>query len=206
MIKSKDLSNVTMFVGLPGSGKTTIAAQICKWGLKHNVPVFSNVPIFGAYQYSWKSDFGNFDMSNSIIILDEAGLDVDNRSWEKNFDKNKVCFLKLIRHYGSKLVVFSQTWNDCDIKIRSMVGKLFIVRASLLPFCSVAIPIWRRIDVDEETHDFRELYYKDGFLFRLFTCKRIFRPAYYKMFDSWNKPEMFIRTFEKYVKEVSNNG
>lgn len=202
MIKYKDLSSVTMFVGLPGSGKTTYASSLAKYCIKHNIKTYSNVPILGTMSYDWDCDFGNFQFEeNSLIIMDEAGLTCDNRNWEKNFNKAKVQFLKLIRHYGCKLVVFSQTWNDCDIKIRSMVGKLYIVRQSIIPFCTVGIPIFRRIDVDEETHEFKELYYKDSLIFRLFTCKRIFRPFYYKMFDSWDCPILPEKTFEYYGKE-----
>lgn len=202
MVKYKNLDTVTMFVGLPGSGKTTFAASLVRYCNKHNIDTYSNVPIFGAKAYNWRSDFGNFDMSNSLIVLDEAGLDLDNRAWEKNFDKNKVSYLKLLRHTHNKLVVFSQTWNDCDIKIRSMVGKLYIVRPSIFPFTSVAIPIFRRIDVDEDTHEFKELYYKDSFIFRLFSCRRILRPFYYKMFDSWDSPKLPAKVFDTYKKEV----
>lgn len=198
MIKYDRLSTVTMFVGLPGSGKTTYAASFVKQCIKRKKKVFSNVPIKGAYAYNWKEDFGNFDMSNAVIILDEAGLDVDNRSWEKNFNKDKVEFLKLLRHYHSKLVVFSQTWNDCDIKIRSMVGLLYIVKKSIIPIVTVAVPVFRRIDVDDETHEFKELYYKDFPLLRLLSTKRIIRPFYYKMFDSWECPEKPEKDFGKY--------
>lgn len=196
MIKVKNLSTVTMFVGLPGSGKTTYAASIVKYCLKHNIKVFSNVPIKGAYSYEWFEDFGNFDFGSSVIIMDEAGLTVDNRSWEKNFNKDKVQFLKLLRHYHCKLIVFSQTWNDCDIKIRSMVGLLYIIRRSLLIGFTAAIPVFRKIDVDEETHEFKEIYYKDFPLLRLFSTKRIFRPFYYKLFDSWEAPELPEKEFE----------
>lgn len=204
MLSYKNLETVTMFVGLPGSGKTTFAASLVKYALKQNknkIAVFSNVPIKGAYQLSWSKDFGNYAMNpehRNIIIIDEAGLEVDNRSWEKNFDKHKVSFLKLLRHYECKMVVFSQTWNDCDIKIRSMVGKLFIVKPSLFLGCSVAVPVFRRIDVDEETHEFKELYYKDSLIFRLFSCKRIFRPLYYNMFDSWECPKLPKKEYEIY--------
>lgn len=203
MVKYKNLDTVSMFVGLPGSGKTTFAASLVRYCLKNNIIPFSNVPIFGANAYSWKADFGNFNFdAPGLIILDEAGLDLDNRSWEKNFNFQKVSMLKLLRHYHLKMVVFSQTWNDCDIKIRSMVGKLFIVKQSLFPFTSVAVPVFRRIDVDEETHEFKELYYKDSLIFRLFTCRRIFRPFYYKMFDSWDCPKLPVKNFDKYEKEV----
>lgn len=208
MLKYKDLDTVSMMVGLPGSGKTSFAAGITKWCLKQRkdpVAVFSNVPILGAYQISWVKDFGKFSMNpcrRNLLIIDEAGLEVDNRSWEKNFDKDKVSFLKLLRHYSCKMIVFSQTWNDCDIKIRSMVGKLFIVKQSLFPFTSVAIPVFRRIDVDEDTHEFKELYYKDNLFFRLFSCRRLLRPLYYKMFDSWDCPKLPVKEYNIYEKEV----
>lgn len=199
MVNIKSLSTVTMFVGLPGSGKTTIAASIVKYANKHNIKAFSNVPIYGSYMYDWNNDFGIFqNLEKSVIIMDEAGLTADNRAWDKNFTPERVQFLKLLRHYGSKLCVFSQTWNDCDIKIRSMTGKLFIVRKSILPFVTSCIPVFRRIDVDEETKEFKELYYKDHLLSRIFSTKRIFRPAYYKMFDSWDAPKLKEKEFKLY--------
>lgn len=75
MINIKSLSTVTMFVGLPGSGKTTIAASLVKYANKHNIKAFSNVPIKGSFIYDWNKDFGVFqNLANSIIIMDEAGL------------------------------------------------------------------------------------------------------------------------------------
>lgn len=195
MIRLKDLDTVTSFVGLPGTGKTTVAASIVKYINKLNkknkdhekdIKVFSNVPIIGAYSYSW-DDFGLYNMDSSVILLDESGLEVDNRSWEKNFgDKRKVEMLKLLRHRHCKLVYFSQTWNDTDVKIRSMTSRLYIVRHSLFLFTTVCIPVYRSIDVNEETHQFEEDYRKDGILKSIFSSKRIFRPFYYKLFDSWS--------------------
>ena len=79
-----------------------------------------------------------------------------------------------------------------------MVGLLYIVRKSLILGCSVAIPVFRKIDVDEETHDFKEIYYKDFPLLRLFSTKRIIRRFYYKMFDSWDCPELPKKNFDTY--------
>lgn len=190
---------VTMFVGLPGCGKTTFASAIVKKCLKQDKKVFSNVPIKGAYEYNWVDDFGYYDnMRDSIVICDEAGLDINNRDWEKNFDKDKLRFLKLIRHYNCKLIVFSQTWNDCDIKVRQMVGLLHILKKSIFPGLTVAVPVFRKIDVDEETHEFKELYYKDHPILRIFSSIHILRCRYYKMFDSWDCPTLNTKTFYKY--------
>lgn len=200
-MKFSDLSTVTMFVGLPGSGKTTFASHLVRKCYKKGIRSFSNVPLEGAYEFSFKKNFGFTDLSSSLIIIDESGLELDCRSWEKNFKPNQVQFLKLIRHYHSKIVLFSQTWNDTDTKMRSMVDKLFLVKRSILPGFSSAIPIFRRIDVDEDTKEFKELYYKDGWFFRIFSTKRIFRPLYYKFFDSWDCPSLPEYEYKLYGKE-----
>ena len=142
--------------------------------------------------------FGNFNLYPGLIIMDEAGITADNRNWEKNFTKDKTEFLKLLRHYHVKLVIFSQTWNDCDIKLRSMTSKLYIVKRSILPLTTKAIPVYRTIDVDKDTKEFKELYSKDGLIFSLFSCKRCFRPLYYNMFDSWEAPEKTSYNWEVY--------
>ena len=198
MIKYSDLETVTMFVGLPGSGKTTIAAMLAKHCSKKHILCWSNVPIKGTLQYDWFEHFGNFNMYPGLIIMDEAGITVDNRNWEKNMPKDKVEFLKLLRHYHVKLVIFSQTWNDCDLKLRSMTSKLFIVKRSLLPMTTKAVPVYRTIDVDKETKEFKEIYNKDGLIFSLFSTKRCFRPFYYNMFDSWDAPEKSSYNWEVY--------
>ncbi len=198
MLKYNQLETVTMMVGLPGTGKTTIAAQLVKHCLKHHILVWSNVPIKGALSYDWMDHFGNYNLYPGLIIMDEAGITADNRNWEKNFNKDKVEFLKLLRHYKTKLVIFSQTWNDCDSKLRAMTSKLYIIKRSLIPATTCAIPVYRSIDVDDETKEFKEVYSKDGFLMRLFSTKRVFRPLYYSMFDSWDAPEKQSYSWEVY--------
>ena len=47
------------YFGVPGSGKTTVAAYLAKKDLKKKRNVYSNVPITGAYKIS-KEDIGKF--------------------------------------------------------------------------------------------------------------------------------------------------
>lgn len=79
-----------------------------------------------------------------------------------------------------------------------MVGLLHILKKSIIPGLTVAIPVFRKIDVDEETHEFKELYYKDHPILRLFSSIHIIRRKYYKMFDSWDCPKLPSKKFYKY--------
>ena len=48
-----------LWLGVPGSGKTTCAAWIAKHYLEEGtLRVFSNVPISGTLRYDWRHDFG----------------------------------------------------------------------------------------------------------------------------------------------------
>ena len=76
-----------LWLGVPGSGKTTCAAWLAKHYLEEGkLRVFSNVPISGTLCYNWHDDFGHFNMKNSIIICDEAGIYLNGRNWKTNFD------------------------------------------------------------------------------------------------------------------------
>ena len=69
MFKHKFKKNdiLTIYFGLPGSGKTTVAASLAKMYLKAGYPVWSNVPIRGCYELNPKTDLGEYDDANATI-------------------------------------------------------------------------------------------------------------------------------------------
>ena len=82
MAKRKVVNTV---IGPPGSGKTSFAAF---WALRSKYmsePVYCNVPIKDTYDFSWEDDFGYYAIENATIIIDEAGLELDNRNFAMNF-------------------------------------------------------------------------------------------------------------------------
>ena len=122
-MKFDNRCGIQIFFGLIGSGKTTIAANIARKAQKRHIRVFSNMPISNTLKFEL-SDLGHYDMANSIILIDEAGIDFDNRQFKSNFsDKNRLYFFKLIRHYKSSIFLFSQSWSDMDCKIRNLAQK-----------------------------------------------------------------------------------
>ena len=149
-------THLQIFFGVPGAGKTTIASayasKYLRYSKKHpSVKVFSNVPIKGCYQFSCLEDLGVRLIENALVIIDEASLEFNSRSYS-TFPKSAISFFKLHRHYHCEVIVFSQSWNDCDITIRRVAFQYWLVRPGLLPFTIQAVPIRRRIGINEQTN------------------------------------------------------
>lgn len=59
------------------------------------------------------------NQENSILLLDEAGLELFSRNWKQR--KNvELDALFRIRHYKNKLLYAAQDWNQVDIQFRKM--------------------------------------------------------------------------------------
>lgn len=161
---------LNVYFGVPGSGKTTFAAYLTKWALHENIlirfcrrhrnwltslllrsgffkrriDVYSNVPITGAYRLDAKTDIGFHMIENAKIIIDEAGIEYNNRNY-KSFPQEAIYFYKYHRHYKVSVDVFSQSYEDMDVTLRRLAQNFYVVRRSLVPFCVVARRIRRRV-------------------------------------------------------------
>ena len=176
---------IQIFFGMIGSGKTTFAASIARKALKHHIRVFSNMPIKGAYKLDL-ADLGHYDMDNSILLIDEAGIDFDNREFSKNFkDKKRLEFFKLIRHCHSAIYLFSQSWSDMDCKIRNLAGKYWYVKRSLIPWTVCAIPVKKSFGINEHEKKPDDIYSLPHPFIRPFVTARTFGPLSWSYFDSW---------------------
>ena len=69
---------LSLYFGIPGAGKTTMAAYLSRTDMKKGRTVYSNVPITGTRRVD-RADIGHSMLSNGRLIWDEAGLDYDNR-------------------------------------------------------------------------------------------------------------------------------
>lgn len=178
------------YIGLPGSGKSTLACKIAKKYQKKHIPVYSNFPINNCYLYDI-SDIGQYNISNCCLILDEAGIDISNRSFkDKNaheVSKAARRYWKLYRHYKVDVYVFSQA-QDYDITLRRLSDKLHIIKRGYLPgFSRIYTLKWHwGIDTDGQP----QVQYDVPVLFT-----PLFRPIYYKMFDSYSAPVLLDKVF-----------
>ena len=154
--------------------------------LKRRIDVYSNVPITGAYQLDAKNDIGNYMIEDAKIIIDEAGIEYNNRNY-KSFPQEAIYFYKYHRHYQTSVDVFSQSFEDMDVTLRRLAQNFYVVRKSLVPFCVVARRIRRKVGVDEQTKQIADLY---SMGVPVFDTKRIFSPPLWKMFNSYSRKDL----------------
>lgn len=178
--------------GAPGVGKTTVAAHMARKALAANVPVWSNVPINGCRKIS-VSDIGNFDVSNGLLLIDEAGIEYNNRAFKTNFTPDSLRWFKLHRHYHVEIWIFSQGFDDMDKKLRTLARYLYVVRRSLIPYFVYLKCIAKKPDIDPITHSPVDFYF-----FRPLWRDYIYCPVAWKLFDTHEAPALPSREWEIY--------
>lgn len=191
---------VSLYIGLPRSGKTTFIAYLTHLCNVTGYKCFCNIPVQGAYPFT-KDDLGKYDMSNSLILLDEAGIIYDNRNFEKAFTEESLTFLKLIGHYHSNICLFSQSM-DIDVKWVRMSKDIYFLRRGLIGHKSFIYKVHRKLDVNPDTHKIEDFYDKPTGLIALLTRKKFRRKKYYHMFDSYSAPKLKVfpktKKYQKY--------
>ena len=198
---------ITGYFGLPGCGKSTFLAKMAKkyQAQGYRVFVLAEYPVDGCYLFRW-SDLGVFDMSNSVILIDEISLRADNRDYKKFSDQIKSFFI-LHRHYHCDIIWFTQQYDGVDRKIRELTTCLYYVRSSGM--FSFAVMINRFIHIDKEQKEIKVGYKISNFFRCLFgwlnnSFQLCYRPKYYKYFDSFEAPPLTQREFPLYTKEQSS--
>lgn len=182
------------YFGLPGSGKSTFLTRIAQKELKRiargkskYLHVLTNFYCEGCECVEYK-DLGNYDISDSLILLDEITLDADSRNF-KQFDAAHKHFFLMHRHYNCDVIYFTQQYDGVDKKIRDITSNLYFVKKRLM--FTVATKIYRTLDINELTKEIVQGYRFCNWFERWFlggTHQICYRPKWYKFFDSWDKP------------------
>ena len=197
---------ITGYFGLPGCGKSTVLAKLAQGYIRSGYRVFclDSAPVDGCHLISF-DDLGRYDMSCSVILLDEVSLFADNRDYKRFSDVVKQ-FMILHRHYHCDIVWFTQQFDGVDRKIRELTTCLYYVRSRGM--FSYAVRINRFIFVDKEKKQIQVGYKLPGIISYIFGwlnhCIRFcFRPRYYRYFDSYEAPELPKKDFQIYRNQGS---
>lgn len=191
---------ISLFFGLPGSGKTTIMAFIACRELKNKRSrydhVYGNVKMsIPGYTYIDNECIGKYDLSNCLLLIDEATLFADSRDF-RNFNGTRLEYFLEHRHFKCDIFLFTQQWDGVDRKIRVITDRVYYVYKS--PFTRLFFSKYYRIpygiiipDPKKDSQKLGEIiqgYCKPPLITRLFSVHYVFRPKYYKYFDSFEKP------------------
>ena len=187
--------DLSIWFGLPGAGKSTLCAMMTEKYKKAGKPVYSNFPIKGTFKLDPLEDLGSVHTPSGLYIIDEAGIDYNNRGF-KTMPKKNIEWLKLHRHFGAAVMVCSQSHEDCDITFRRLAYRYFFVKKSWIKGVICAVPVRRSIGVDPMTHQIADMFKLDHWLVRIFTTRRYRGKKYWSMFDSYEVPEFPEKEWE----------
>ena len=182
--------------GLPGTGKSTTLAAIATASMNgkrflHIPPherVFSTIEIPECYKLEPEM-IGEYDLSDSLLLIDEATLFWDSRDW-KSMPKSVREFFALHRHQRTSICLVTQTFGGLDKRIRDMCQYHYLLDK---------LPVFDDISILKEIIHKQDVYnYKpdDRYMIApLLQWKPIFRKRYYSLFDSYSAHREY-RSFE----------
>lgn len=197
-----------MIIGLygkPRSGKGTFGAFVVFYNdlkKKLNKKFKLKLPVYDViYSVEYMRgcvkigpyDIGLFEPPpNSLFLLQEAGVDFNNRNHSK-IPHHCTEFFAKHGHYGCDIIWDSQD-VDVDKKLRNRTQILYEVHK--IAHWSYRKIIRSKIGVDENSHDIVNAYYLSkglwGVIDWIFMQNRlIYRPFYYDYFDSFCKDMTF---------------
>lgn len=187
---------IQIVFGLPRSGKTTLLSALAYkanhnkklqfWrvgfgsGIKYE-KVYTTFACSDCYQLDFDK-LGKINLHDCLILIDEISLLCDSRNY-RNFSDNLKMFFALHAHFHVDIVCCSQSFMDCDAKIRRMSTDYFLVEKSRL-FQNLSYI--RKIEqiIDVQNNQIRECYN----LSPLIASGFLSRKKYYSLFDSFETP------------------
>lgn len=179
---------LTFIFGKKGSGKSTLLVKEMYRYAKLGFTIYTNMQdcTFPTARIIRIDDIGPFiPDSQSVVLLDEVGIDYDARKF-KTFRDDTRDFYKYQRHYEVVVIMASQTW-DVDKKVRDLTDKFYLCQ-SIGPI-SIARRIARKTILTESIGD-QESRISDNlkFTFPIY-WKYTWIPKWSKYFNSFIAPK-----------------
>ncbi len=200
---------IKCYFGVPGVGKSTILVREYKKLRKNYDHVYTlNLQIKGVDMIT-KEDLEKYKFKNTLILWDEITMDADNREF-KTFSKDLRDFFLLHRHFGCDVIYATQNFENVDKKVKDLTCELWYMSKSVVPLLGVFTTtkrIYRKININEHTSELTLGYRFCNFLESIFVSnfKLIFRPLYYKYFDTHDELSLKERVlYEDRNKTIEN--
>ena len=174
---------ITCYFAPPGSGKTSVLALIAHKeynrilkGKSSYQRIYTNFPCSDMLCIRLQ-DLGDYYIHDSLILLDEVTLDLDNRDW-KNVSKGLKEFITLHRHLNNDIIYCVQDWSRAEKTLRENTVNLFYIHRSPLPILRNFVSckrIFRQLTVNEFSSEIVLGYRFSTFLDSLFQpCRQRF--------------------------------
>lgn len=198
---------ITTVFGKPRAGKTTYAASLVVKNnkklaalkrfpfLKRFIHPYTCVycndsTISGAIHYDIKTLGKWLPAPNSLIIIEEAGIYLSNKKWKDLSDDSR-WLAAMHGHVPCDIIIISQS-VDIDISYRQRSESMYLAEKSFLRNFTLFRSITYSVDVDENTHELVDGYFKTKGIALLFSLISpapgssfmLYRPPYYKHFDT----------------------
>lgn len=138
---------IRIWFGVPGTGKTSMAAYLSKFMNEQQYHVLSNVPIADTYILE-ESDLGVYDMSfnddGAEVIIDEAlTTGLYNRLFREFAKSEKPQYFSTHRHQENRIDIFSQGY-DVDVNVKDRCGRRGIFHLTNTPLKGFVM--YRRVE------------------------------------------------------------
>lgn len=198
---------IEMYFGSPGCGKTTTACYLLSKRRKAYKQTYANFSC-------GVCDIDNVDLTglgdwtfpeHSFICVDESGIEYNSRSY-KTFPKSAIRWYKKHRHHKCDVAFFSQSWEDTDKIIRNLCDRLFY--CTKFACFTLVRRVYKRVKVDKNTEQIIDGYKMCSLLFLLLYPFKpvlkyfiptlndlivIFRPRYYKYFNTYESENLPVK-------------
>lgn len=197
-------ADMWMFFGLPGSGKSTVCAEIIRqiylssFKLKsalHGIAVYCNFPVRHSFKIS-RDDIGVIDFrtdscDRALLCIDECStvyMKRDAMTRKKDgslkFGEEENKFHSMHRHYKTMEVLFAQSWDGVDLRMRELSTGLFYVEPSRIrPFIKIR-KISKIFAINDEHQPI------DGYDFEKWSSRYVYAPHAWKLFDTYDAPSL----------------
>lgn len=194
--------SISLIFGLPRCGKTTYLTYAARRALRGKrlscgfafwktrigdfAPydrVYTNFPVQGCYKLNFDA-LGLEQYENCLLVIDEIMLLCDSREW-KNYSAHLRDFMALHGHYRVDILAASQSYKDCDLRIRNLAERLLWIQK---------VGAFSRISPIKKSWAIEETIEESYTLAPAVASKFIYRPAVYKYFDSFAAPKLADNT------------